>query len=225
MLKRFSIYIISNDKSYYIGSAWNKTTSKSRFVKHLSGNGGARLLFEAMKTDDTFSQEVLESGVGETQQTAYEAEEKWIQQYLVNDIRQCLNINLHPSKQHGWAGSSESVAKIAEALRGRKAPWVTRALSGTLRPDISASSWGKPGSQKYDSHRAAISAGMAKMSDKAKADMHHKQVESAKARWLIKQSACRHGHEYTPETTYVVPKTGVRQCRICTALRKSSKIA
>jgi hypothetical protein len=36
---------------------------------------------------------------------------------------------------------------------------------------------------------------------------------SAKA---ARSAACGNGHEYTPETTYTNPKSGVRACRICT---------
>jgi hypothetical protein len=41
-------------------------------------------------------------------------------------------------------------------------------------------------------------------------------------RWTgRKPSHCTHGHEFTPENTYVSPTTGTRQCRTCARARKA----
>lgn len=34
---------------------------------------------------------------------------------------------------------------------------------------------------------------------------------------------CRRGHTYTPETTYIVPATGKRSCRICARIRRRKR--
>lgn len=34
---------------------------------------------------------------------------------------------------------------------------------------------------------------------------------------------CKHGHEYTPENTYLTPGTGSKRCRTCTQLREKSR--
>lgn len=34
----------------------------------------------------------------------------------------------------------------------------------------------------------------------------------------FKYTHCIHGHEYTPENTYIVPSSGYRKCRICLGL-------
>lgn len=32
---------------------------------------------------------------------------------------------------------------------------------------------------------------------------------------LFRKTHCRHGHEYTPENTYIRPSDGSRACRTC----------
>lgn len=39
------------------------------------------------------------------------------------------------------------------------------------------------------------------------------------------QTHCVNGHEYTPENTYRLPKTGKRECRICKLARKGRWLA
>jgi hypothetical protein len=34
--------------------------------------------------------------------------------------------------------------------------------------------------------------------------------------------ACKHGHEYTPENTYLRPDRGTRQCRTCSQIRSAA---
>jgi hypothetical protein len=40
-------------------------------------------------------------------------------------------------------------------------------------------------------------------------------------RWANKSSTCSAGHDFTAENTYVIPRTGARQCRVCSRQRKS----
>ncbi len=218
--KSFSIYVMESIESWYVGSAWNKTTPHDRYVKHHNGSGGARLLWDAIQAGEIFTQTIIESGVAESQQMACDLEELWIHKYLTNDSRACLNINLYPSKQHGWAGSAESVRKIGDALRGRRAPWVSEALTGRSRPDISAASWGERGSEKHEAHRAAVAAAMSAMSEDAKAEMRERQ--SIGARNKPQRTHCARGHEMTPENTYVSP-AGQRQCRACKKVVSEAK--
>jgi hypothetical protein len=39
-----------------------------------------------------------------------------------------------------------------------------------------------------------------------------------------KRTHCHRGHEYTKESTYIVPSTGVRQCRECTRINSKKNI-
>lgn len=40
----------------------------------------------------------------------------------------------------------------------------------------------------------------------------------------LARTHCKHGHEYTPENTYIVPGTGHRQCRICRKAWRGSQV-
>jgi hypothetical protein len=37
------------------------------------------------------------------------------------------------------------------------------------------------------------------------------------------RTKCRHGHDWTPANTYIVPTTGARQCRVCNKLRERAR--
>lgn len=45
-----------------------------------------------------------------------------------------------------------------------------------------------------------------------------KTADTARAK-----TRCKHGHEFTPENTYVYVKTGRRQCRRCRCLREGAR--
>jgi hypothetical protein len=40
---------------------------------------------------------------------------------------------------------------------------------------------------------------------------HHKRLHT------MKQTHCKSGHEFTPENTYIYPRSGKRACRACVA--------
>lgn len=46
-------------------------------------------------------------------------------------------------------------------------------------------------------------------------NMRRGQVTAAAAARTMARLACRRGHPWTPENTYIAPKTGHRSCRIC----------
>lgn len=208
----------SND-SWYVGSAWNKTTAHMRYVRHLAGKGGAGKLWTSISDGVVFTQVVLESGSGQHISDAYCAEERWIATLLGNDARECLNVNLYPSRRRGWAESPESIARRAAAARGRPNVANSQRLIGQPRPDL-VEAWNRPGERAKRS--AAVSTGMANMTAENKTKMHNNQVLAAKKRYAVKSTACRNGHQRTLDNTYVVPKTGRIHCRICTSLRKGA---
>ena len=48
---------------------------------------------------------------------------------------------------------------------------------------------------------------------------HLKPLTSVEHRRLHTKTHCKYGHEYTPETTYITPRTGQRSCLTCRRFR------
>lgn len=115
-MKPFSVYVLEGPESWYVGSAWNKTTAQKRLERHLSGRGNAALLWDAIQSGIDFQQTILESGYGESQLDALDAEERWIAKYIADDPRKCLNINLCPSRLNIWSDDEFRNADIKAIL-------------------------------------------------------------------------------------------------------------
>lgn len=224
-LKPFSIYLMENPDMWYVGSAWNKTTPQDRYGRHYSGKGGARKLWEAIEAGAEFTQRILETGEAYDLLGAYTVEEAWIHKFLADDARECMNVNIYPTRRGGWAESPESIARRAEKAKGRPNPKNSERLKGKPNPAIAAA-WADP--EKSEIWRAAIVAGMAKMTEEARMQMRANQSESAKrdraANPKPPKTHCLRGHEFTEENTYLNATTGARQCRECVRMRKQGLI-
>ena len=125
----FSIYLLESKLSWYVGSAFNRSTPQSRLVRHKKGTGGARLLKEAMESGELFSLAILETSFG-LRRDACSVEEQWIHKFLSQDARQCLNSNLYPSQSAGWGWTDEMRQTASERLLGKPRPDVSAALRG-----------------------------------------------------------------------------------------------
>ena len=137
--KQFQIYIITDldDDSYYIGSAWGSSTAETRFDLHLRLKGGARLLNEKVLLGHSFKQELIDKGFGPWEE-ALLCEEAWIADYMINDSRECLNLNAWPT------AGPRSIKPLSAESRARIGAAVSIALTGRPRPDLADMYRGKP---------------------------------------------------------------------------------
>jgi hypothetical protein len=128
MQRSYEIYVIESDVHWYVGSASGQSTAAKRLQAHLSGYGKAPLLWSKIQElgIDSFTQRILETGEGD----AIEAERRWYDWFLAEDMRPSLNVNRpggwNPDMHKGRTLPPATRIKIGAAIQGKKRTASTR---------------------------------------------------------------------------------------------------
>ncbi len=224
---RWTIYCHTHVESgrRYVGLTKRTWQERWRGHVHLARRSSGHFARAIVKYGkDAFSHEVLE--VCHSLEIANLAEECWIELFETRDPTKGFNLARggfhvpHENRVNPWDQSGFR-EKVVSSLRSKNRDPAYKALRSKIsnevlsRPDVrsklayaTAIQFSAPGSREAQAERVRALHGRPGYTEASMAGFRRHKVA------LAARTHCKHGHEFTPENTYV-NKKGWRTCRAC----------
>jgi hypothetical protein len=188
MIEAYEIYLITGPECWYVGST--TVGAQKRFERHMTGKGGApRLKAKVAELGpEAFQQIIIEEDFGDP----IEAEQRWYDWYLANDLRQTLNAK----RPDSWDGFSRGKSltpqhrrHISEANMGRVPTPETRIRLSEGHKGISPSS---------DTKAKLSAANKGKKNALGHKQSNEHRAKSSETHHTFPRSQCQCGRSFTP---------------------------